>query len=222
MYDLYHLWLSPACRKVRVCLGEKKLEFRMQFEPVWERRQQFLALNPAGEVPVLIEKTGNVIADGSAIVEYLDEVQPEPCLFGANPLQRAEVRRLVAWFDGKFNREVTENLVNEKITKRLFGQGEPDSKLIRAGLSNIHYHLDYITFLIDRRTWLAGDFCSAADITAAAHLSCIDYLGDVPWEDHQLAKDWYARVKSRPSFRAILKDTIQGIPPSKSYSNLDF
>ena len=57
---------------------------------------------------------------------------------------------------------------------------------------------------------------------AAAHLSTVDYLGDVPWKEHEEAKDWYARVKSRPSFRALLEDNVPGAPPQRHYANLDF
>jgi glutathione S-transferase len=63
---------------------------------------------------------------------------------------------------------------------------------------------------------------SLADVAAAAHLSCIDYIGDVPWEAYELAKNWYARIKSRPSFRSILADHIAGMPPPKHYADLDF
>ena len=137
-------------------------------------------------------------------------------------MERAEVRRLVAWFDGKFAHEVTDNLVGEKVMKRFLGFGEPDSAAIRAGHANIRTHLDYIAFLIERRSWLAGERLSLADIAAAAHISCVDYLGDVPWADHEAAKDWYARIKSRPSFRPLLADAIPGLAPSKVYADLDF
>ena len=50
----------------------------------------------------------------------------------------------------------------------------------------------------------------------------VDYLGDVPWDEHETGKIWYARVKSRPSFRAILADHIPGAPPPKHYADLDF
>ena len=70
--------------------------------------------------------------------------------------------------------------------------------------------------------WLAGDALSLADIAAAAHLSAIDYLGDVPWSDHEVAKEWYARIKSRPSFRPLLTDHIPGLAPPKHYTDLDF
>ena len=194
----------------------------MKTEGVWERRPEFLSLIPAGEVPVLLEVDGSAVSGSDAICEFLDEMYPEPSIIGRNALARAEVRRLVYWFDHRFNDEVTEHLVGEKIMKRFLGFGEPDSKRVRAGHANVHNHLDYISYLTDRRRWLGGDDMSLADITAAAHISTIDYLGDVPWSEHPGAKDWYARIKSRPSFRPLLEDHIPGAPPVKSYANLDF
>lgn len=223
MRTLYYHPLCPFSRKVRVVLAEKKLEFEGHIERYWERRDDFAALNPAAEVPVLVEEGGTALADSTAICEYLDEVHREPPLLPAEPHARAEARRLIGWFDGKFHREVTEKLVGEKVIKRLTqAQGEPDSRAIRAGFSAIHQHLEYIGWLAERRTWLAGSHYSLADISAAAQLSCIDYIGDVPWERHAGAKDWYARVKSRPSFRALLSDHLPGVPPPKHYADLDF
>jgi glutathione S-transferase len=207
---------------VRIVLLEKKIEFELRVEKVWERREPFLALNPAGEVPVLVEPDGTALSDGTAICEFLDEIQPNPPLFAHYPRETAEVRRLVAWFNCKFNHEVTENLVGEKVMRRFLGLGEPRSSAIRAGLTNIHTHLDYIAYLTERRKWLAGEEISLADFAAAAHLSTVDYLGDVPWNKHEGAKDWYARIKSRPSFQSLLADHIPGVAPPKHYSNLDF
>ena len=222
MFTLYHLWLNPFCRKVRLALLEKRIAFEMRTENVWERREEFLALNPTGEIPVLIEENGIALSGSDVIVEYLDEIQTEPSLFGTTPLERAEARRLVYWFDHKFNIEVTENLVTEKMMKRFLGLGEPDSQIVRAGHANIHTHLNYISYLVDRRNWLAGDNLTIADLAASAHLSTIDYLGDVPWNDYPAARDWYSRIKSRPSFRPILEDHIPGASPPKHYRDLDF
>ncbi|MEQ8165611.1 MAG: glutathione S-transferase family protein [Alphaproteobacteria bacterium] len=219
---LYHLWLSPESRKVRLALSEKGLDFEMRVEKIWERRTDFLALNPAGDVPVLIEPDGLVIADSGAIIEFLEETRPDPPLLSGGPAARAEIRRLCAWFDHKFRTEVTSNLVGEKIDKRFLGLGQPSSDAIRAGLANIHYHLDYIGYLAERRNWLAGPEFSVADMAAAAHLSCVDYIGDVPWDDHPEARDWYTRIKSRRSFRSLLSDHIPGAPPPKHYADLDF
>jgi glutathione S-transferase len=227
MRVLYHVTLSPVARKVRIVLAEKNLEFIPKLEKVWERRPEFLALNPAGEVPVLIEPDGTVLAGTAAIVEYLDEAYRDKLLIGINPVDRAEVRRLVEWFDCKMNLEVTENLLGQKMLRRGYGNAAqvvatPNSQAIRAGHANLPYHLDYIGYLVERRRWLAGDHFSVADITAAAHLSSLDYLGDVPWEAHEPAKEWYARIKSRPSFRAILADHVPGAPPPPHYADLDF
>lgn len=222
MRTLFHLWLSPACRKVRIAMSEKKLQFDMKLEKVWERRDEFLAINPACDVPVLEEPGNKFICGNYALSEYLDEKYLEPKLYGDTPELCAEVRRLVSWFDVKFQKEVTANLVDEKVMRRFLKMGEPNSEAIRAGSTNIHYHLDYVGWLIEERQWLAGNALSYADISAAAHLSCVDYLGDVPWEEHRPAKEWYARMKSRPSFREILGDHIPGYPPPKYYADLDF
>ena len=222
MRTLFHLPLCPFSRKLRVALREKNLEFELQAERVWDRRPDFLAMNPAGEVPVLVEPDGAVIVDSGVIGEYLEETYRERPLIGIDPHGRAEVRRLVLWFDLKMNREVTLNLVGEKLMKRMMGYGHPNSSAIRAGHANLHHHLDYIGWLVERRRWLAGDHFSLADIAAAAHLSVVDYIGDVPWADHEAAKDWYARIKSRPAFRPLLVDHVAGHAPPPHYADLDF
>lgn len=226
MRTLHHLWLCPFSRKVRIALSEKKLTFDLVIEKSWERRDEFLALNPAGEVPVLVEGTDGAssvaLADSNAICEYLEDAYPDPPLLGGDAFTRAEIRRLVAWFDLKFHHEVTRNLVDEKINKRFLGLGAPSSVAIRAGHANIATHLAYIEYLMARHNWLAGNKFSLADIAGAAQLSCIDYIDDVPWEDYPEAKAWYARLKSRPSVRPLLADHIPGIPPPRHYANLDF
>lgn len=222
MRTLLHFWLSPACRKVRVVLAEKRLDFEAVLEKPWERREEFTHLNPAGEVPVLVEDDDHVLSDATAICEYLDEVHADPPLLGHAAGERAEVRRLVGWFDVLFDRDVTQNLVTEKAIKRCMGSGHPDSGRVRSGYTNIHPHLDYVAWLVEHRKWLAGEFFSMADIAAAAHISCVDYIGDMPWDDHPTVKDWYARVKSRPSFRPLLADLVPGLRPPAHYADLDF
>lgn len=222
MRILYHHWLSAPSRTIRLALGEKCLTFESRIEKTWDQRADFLAMNPAGDVPVLIDEGGATLTEGMVIREYLEEIYPNVDLLGRDPIQRAETRRLIAWFEGKFAREVTDNLVGEKILKRLSRAGAPWSEAVRAGRENVHYHLEYVGYLAERRKWLAGDRLSYADLAAAAHLSCVDYLGDVPWDEHPAARDWYARIKSRPSFRPLLADHIPGVPPPKHYADLDF
>ena len=222
MRTLYHLPLNPSCRAVRILLGEKRLPFALKTEDVREGRENVPHLAPTSAVPVLVDEDGTSIPGARVIAEYLDEVYPEPPLIGATPADRAETRRLADWFDCKFQNDVSHGLIEEKVTRRLQQQGEPNAAAIRAALANIHYHLDYIAWLCDRRRWLAGDDFSMADVVAASHISAVDYLGDVPWGAHPGAKDWYARIKSRPSMRPILADRIHGAIPAAHYADLDF
>jgi glutathione S-transferase len=222
MRVLYHLPLSPFSRKVRLALAEKRIPFELRIERVWERREEFLGLNPACTVPVLQEDNGLAIADSMAICEYLDEAYPDQPLLGRTLGERAEVRRLVAWFDGKFYEEVTRNLYYERQMKRMLGRGNPDAAALRAGYANLKPHLDYLGWLAETRPWLAGSTLSLADLSAAAQLSALDYMGDVDWGLNESAKDWYARVKSRPSFRPVLADRVSGMTPPAHYADLDF
>ncbi|MBO6826623.1 MAG: glutathione S-transferase family protein [Sneathiella sp.] len=222
MRTLYHFWIIPACRKVRLAMNEKGLSYELAVEKPWEHGDSLLAINPAAEVPVLKDENGALIADAQAICEYLEETYEDVKLLPEHPNARAEVRRLIAWFDRKFQTEVTDNLVDEKVIKRLSRTGTPNTAAIRAGHHNIHYHLDYISYLTERRNWLAGDELTYADLAAAAQISAVDYLGDVPWEQHPSAKVWYSRIKSRPSFRPLLADNLPGMPAPSHYADLDF
>jgi glutathione S-transferase len=225
MRTIYHYPLCPFSRKVRLCLSEKKLDFHMEVENYWEKRPDLLRLNPAGQVPVLVDLNGAIINDDTAIIEYLEEVYPERPLITGGHRERAEIRRLVGWFDKKMYHEATYPLILEKVIKRFSkayaGQG-PNSLLIRQAKTAIPYHLEYIAWLIDRRNWLAGDDYTIADITAAAHISVLDYFGDIPWEKHTSVKDWYVRIKSRPTFRHIIQERLPGFPPVPHYIELDF
>jgi glutathione S-transferase len=221
MMRLHHFPLCPFSRKVRVALREKELVAELEEEQPWDGDPSFLELNPAGEVPVLLDDD-LVIVDSSAITEYLEEAYPQHTLLGSSLEQRAETRRLVAWFDVKLNREVTDLLWRQKLLNRVKRAGTPSSEALRAGMANIRLHLDYIGFLYERGNWLAGEELTLADIAAAAHLSVLDYLGDVPWDRHPEAKDWYAKIKSRPSFRPLLQDRLTGFKPPAHYDDLDF
>ena len=231
MPTLHHYPLLAGSRFVRLILaeyGEEEVALA-ELNP-WERSEALLGLNPSGELPVLVDHDGTAIAGAAVIGEYLAETRGarvgEQVLMPASPAERAEVRRLVAWFLGKLDGEVTGYLLNEKVYKRRMtvadGGGPPDAAAIRAARANIKYHLRYIGYLAARRNCLAGAALSLADLAAAAELSTVDYLGEVPWEEDAMAKAWYARVKSRPSFRALLADQVRGIPAATHYADLDF
>jgi glutathione S-transferase len=221
MLRLFHVPLSPFCRKVRLTLAEKRLEVELVEERYWEPSADFLRRNPAGRVPVL-RYDGRTLTESQAICEFVDEAHPEPPLMPTEPLPRCEVRRLCGWFDDSFHREVTANLLYERVNKKLMGRGYPDSQKIKAGASRIKYHLDYMAWLLEHRRWLAGDAMSLADFAAAAHLSCLDYIADVDWDRQPVVREWYAKIKSRPAFRTLLADQVPGFQPARHYADLDF
>ncbi len=230
MATLLHHPFCPHSRFVRVMLSEYGVAVDLIEERPWERREGFLALNPAGTTPVLVENDRLALPGAQIIAEYIDETLDGEAtgrrLIPTDAVGRAEVRRLASWFNDKFFEEVSGPLVLERVYKRSMtpeqGGGAPDSNAIRAARHNIRYHLAYIGWLLRGRNWLAGDRLSYADLAAAAHLSLVDYLGDVPWQHDDTAKNWYARVKSRPSFRPILAEALPGVPASPTYADLDF
>ena len=228
MATLLHYPLCAFSRSIRLALTECGVEAELAEERPWEWRPEFVALNPAGTLPVLVTDERGPILGAYAISEFLSDTADERDIrlfqpFPGDEAERAEARRLVDWFHGKFYDEVTSYLVDEKVFRR-FGprSASPDMEAMRAGHENLRYHLSYIGHLAETRSWLAGEAMSFADLAAAAHLSALDYLGEVPWAEHEPAKNWYVLLKSRPSFRPLLQDRVSGFTPSGAYADLDF
>ena len=225
MAVLHHYALCPHSRFIRLSLAEMGIEAETAEERPWERDEAFLQLNPSGTTPVFCDDE-LAVPGATGIAEYLDETRGVALngrrLLPVGRVDRVEVRRLTEWFNTKFFEEVTSYLIEEKVLKRFARGAAPDAAAIRAARTNMRYHLRYIGYLAGTRNWLAGDTLTYADLAAAAHLSCADYLGDVPWDENEHARDWYARVKSRPAFRPILVHRVPGMVPAQHYADLDF
>ncbi|MGI9426229.1 MAG: glutathione S-transferase family protein [Hyphomicrobiaceae bacterium] len=231
MRRLLHYPLCPHSRSIRLAMSELQLDFELAHEEPWTWQPSFLSLNPSGALPVLEMERAVVLCGAYAISEYLADIYAthptsgDPsALFPGDSEQRAEVRRLVDWFHCKMDQEVTRELLMEKHYQRAVGKvgRPPDSTILRAVAKNMRYHLEYISFLVDHRNWLAGDDLSFADLAAGGHVSVADYMGEVPWEDFKSARDWYARLKSRGSFQPLLDDYLSKQPPASHYADLDF
>ena len=229
MLTLFHHHMLAACRFVRLAFGEYGEELALIEEKPWLRRREFLSLNPAGTLPVLLAEGDVPIVGAIVIAEYLDEtrgvLKRERRLFAEDPMARAEIRRIVDWYLVKMESEVTRHLVRERVLKSHMtsqGSGAPDAAAIRAARANIRQHMKYTNWLAGTRNWLAGTRITYADIAAAAAISVLDYLGEIDWSDYASARDWYSRVKSRPSFRPLLADRVRGISPVSHYADLDF
>lgn len=219
---LYHYPLAPSSRFIRLILGEYKSDIEYLTCQPWERDETLLKLNPAGELPVYDDASNGVYCGSRVISEWIEEVKEDAFLLQGSAEERAEIRRLISWFDVKFAKEVSDPLFSERITKR-FVQGQSvSSNVIRAAVANGHIHYGYFNWLLSRHDWLAGDRLTLADLNGAAHLSLIDYFGDITWDKYPDLKSWYMKMKSRPSFRPLLADRLVGMPPAKDYAELDF
>jgi glutathione S-transferase len=222
---LHHFPLDPASRQVRLALGEKRLAFSELPVRYWERPAHLTTLNPSGVTPVLVETRGGeplVLCESRAILDHLEEAYPETPLLGAEAAERAETRRLLQWFDRKFEFEAGGLILHEKMEKRLLGFGAPELANLRQGREGLRIHMRYMEGLLGEREWLAGRRLSLADFAAAAHLSVVDYFGDVPWADFAGVRTWYMKLKSRPAFRPLLLDRWPGLAPAAHYDDLDF
>jgi glutathione S-transferase len=222
---LYHFPFDPGSRAARLALGEAKVEYAETVVRPWEDGCPVATLNPSGMPPVLQTSEAGValtLCEPAAILGWLEDRSKEPFLMPTDPAGRAETRRLVGWFDRRFNDEVNAVLLHERMEKPLLRLGPPEAKALRAGREALKAHLVMMEGLLVARDALAGRRLTQADIVAAAHLSVLDYFGEVAWAAYPAVKTWYMKLKSRPCFRPLLADRFPGVQPSAWYHDLDF
>ena len=222
MYKLYYMPLNFYCRAARIILLEKKINFEIINEPFWKRRVEFLKINPAGDLPVVVDQNGINIIGYEGLVEYLEDKGIGARLLGNSPLERLEVRRICTWVGRKLQKEVMENILDERVFNSLKENSQPSSNILNVGRKNLNNHLKYFDWILNRKSFVAGDFFSVADIFLAAAVSSLDYLNEMNWKNFEKLRSWYAAIKSRPSFREILQESIYNIAPSAHYKDLDF
>lgn len=223
MWQLHQFTLCPFSRKVRLLLNEKDVGYEPVKEMPWARRDEFVDMNPAGQTPVMVEPAKSLLLiDSSAICEYFEETIDKVAMINGPAANRAEIRRLVAWFDQHFYRDVTAPLLRERMEKRLVHRTAPDARVLREAMKAAIGHLDYLDFLLDHRNWMAGATISLADLAAAAQISIVDYLGGIDWKGHEQTARWYRGFKSRRSFRPLLAERMSGIEPPAHYEDPDF
>ncbi len=223
MWHLYQFPLCPFSRKVRLVLGEKGVGYDLVRENPWDRRDEYLDLNPTGQTPVLVEETSRlVLTHSTAICEFFEETEQKSPLISGTAPNRAEIRRLTAWFDEQFYGQVVGPLLHERMEKRIVQRAAPNTAVLREAMKNANTLLDYLDWLLDHRTWLAGPVLSMADLAGAAHISVADYLTGIEWRGHEATKAWYSGLKSRPSFRPLLSERMEVIAPPPHYDKVDF
>jgi glutathione S-transferase len=206
----------------RIYLKEKALEHELIVDLPWKRKNVFSQHHVFSDLPTLVDQDGMVLEGWYAIIEHLEQSYRSNSLLGVTQKEKAESRRIATLFNEMFFADVTKNIVFEKVIKKHVENSSPDSSCIRKGNSEINRYFSHIADLVNRRNWLSGNEFSLADIAAAAQISCVDYIGSIGWDNYPTVKDWYVRIKSRPSFRDILHDRIANMSPPSYYQELDF
>ena len=214
MRRLTHLVFQPASRLVRLIAGEK----RLVVDP-------HLAEDPKAHMPVFVDLDGTRCEGLWAIVDHLEGSYPEVPLIPEDAAERGAVLRWLDWSFAIFGDQVTNRIVHEKANPRFTGaptRSTPDMNIIRGGRQTLREMLPAVAKAVEEKGNLACRFCTLADLALAAHFSALDYFGEVPWDSNAIVREWYTRMKSRPSFRSLLADRVPGQPPMAHYAELDF
>ena len=209
-----HLMLSPSCRLARLMVGEK----RVACDPA-------MSDDPWQSMPIFTDMDGTRCEGVWAILDHLEHHYPDHPLAPADDAARLACLRWVDWAMGPFHEQVTQRIVYEKAAPRFTGAGfsrAPDMNVIRAGREELKLALKAIGMAAETNGNLACRETTLGDLAVAAHLSALDYFGEVPWTDFPTAAEWYVRMKSRPAFRSLLADRVPGQPPVSHYAELDF
>src|SRR5258706_4478411 len=214
MRPLIHLMLSPSCRLPGLMVGEKR--------PACDR---VIAEASKQSMPVLLDMAGTRAEGGGAFRVHGEQNYRDRPLAPADDAARRACLRWVDWAMGPFHEQVTQRIVYEKASPRHTGAGfsrPPDMNAIRAGREELKAALKAIGVAAESNGNLACRETTLGDLAVAAHLSALDYFGEVPWSDFSAASEWYVRMKSRPAFRSLLSDRVPGQPPVSHYAELDF
>ena len=178
---------------------------------------------PVGHAAGAAGRAGLTLCEAGAILGWIEDTQKTPLLMPADAAERAEARRLTAWFDRRFTDEVNAVLLHERMEKPLLRLGPPEARMLREGREALKHHLAMLRRPAGRvATGWPAVACRQADIVAAAHLSVLDYFGEIAWATWPALKTWYMKIKSRPCFRPLLADRFQGLAPAPHYADLDF
>ncbi|MEM7046232.1 MAG: glutathione S-transferase family protein [Pseudomonadota bacterium] len=223
MFELYHHPFSPASRTIRLATAEREEEIHLREADLRDVFASPITQTAVSNmVPSLHNDDGTLASGLWGITEYLNDLGHLGDLMGNDLVSKCEIRRLIHCFSSDFYHHVLTPLLVERSLGRLLGRGAPDSRLIRKSFTHLTNYLHALGHLLGQRRYLAGDSFSMADIAASSYLSVIDYFGDVPWEKSQDARDWYARIKSRPTFRPLLQDRVEKLPCVPHYPDLEF
>lgn len=203
MPTLYGVAGSPFVRKVRVALGEKGVEYEHEVVIPFGQPPEYFAKSPLGKVPCY-EDRGAAIPDSSVIIDYLEHVHPEPPLYPADPVERAQALFLEEYADTKLI-EVVMPAFRERFVNKVFFQKEPDETVVRQALDvDMPPVLDYLEAQIGDKPFLVGGLFTVADIAVTSpfvNLAMVEETVDAArWP---ALADYVQRIHARPVYKAV-------------------
>ena len=222
MYTLYHFPLCPFSRKLRVMMNEKEINYDLKLYEFWNKNKQNYKLTKFGSVPILVAGK-NVFQHSYLASSYLERVYNNVELIPKDFNKNLHVKTMCLWFEEKFFNDVVYHFLYQKVINFLSSNTSPDTNVLNIAKENLIHYFNYIESILAHSTWIAGDFFTLSDITAACQISVLDYLGIIDWKKTPPAiVDWYCVIKSRSSFQSLLEDRIIGFQPPAHYGKLDF
>ena len=191
---LYHNPLSPNVRRVRLTaavLGIELEEKVLDFSKGEHTHPEYLALNPNGAVPALVDGDF-VLTESRAIMQYLASKKPESGLLPRDEAARAEVTRWQFWDSSHFSPQLG-TLAYEKLIKGMMGLGEPDSSKINDALSNFRRFAAVLNQRLAGRQYVVGNGLTLADLTLASSLMYAKQA-EVPLAEFPNIEGWLSRI----------------------------
>jgi glutathione S-transferase len=207
---LHDFKMAPNARRVRIFAAEKQIPLELINVDLAESAQlgeAFRAVNPRLAVPVLELDDGTLITESVAICRYLEEIQPEPALFGSGPLGKALVEMWHRRVELEGLMAVAEGVRNSSafFAGRAIA-GPVDFEQIPALAERGRRRTELFQAMLDERLagseFVAGDAYSVADITALVACDFAKVLKIRVEERHPHLKRWYEAVSGRPSASA--------------------
>ena len=195
---LYYFPVAPNPTKVLIYLKEKGIDIELQLVDLREGQQnspEHLARNPRGALPVLELDDGEYLTESLPIIEYLEELYPEPSMIGATPLERARTRA--------FERQVEVGVMNPMAryvhaTNSPLGL-PPRPEIAAAEWERLQNALPRIDKQIGDAPFAAGDAPSIVDCTLFAALLFGEIFGTAVTDDFDNIRRWRSAFGERPS-----------------------
>ncbi|MFO1130090.1 MAG: glutathione S-transferase family protein [Rickettsiales bacterium] len=227
-YFLYYEITCPLSRQVRILLEENELKnsiIKYNKNLSEEQKNLFLKKNPFNIMPFLVVKNNinNATFEVYGISNCINIVNSKCKNLIPSDLEKKIItNNLLYVINTNFFEEITKIIIYEKITKYSVYKKAPDSLILSNVRKNLIKYLNYFAKMINVNTNLSTEQLSLADIALFSHISLLDYVNEIDWNKHEILKEWYLIIKSKPNFRKVLNEFIPGFVPSYSYKNLDF